>query len=484
MAKTRTSFVCQQCGYATSKWLGQCPSCQAWGSLVETIVSQGASTSASNIAKPISPILLSNIVKTSTKRLSSGIGEFDRVLGGGIAPGMAVLIAGEPGIGKSTLLLELAAKLVKQNRELGIRNKEKGAEKESHDSKFEIHNSVLYVAGEESPQQIKIRADRLGVGDARIHFAPVTDVDVIAQTIEQLKPAFVIVDSVQTISTNDLTSAAGSVGQVRECVDRLTRLTKELNIPTFFIGHVTKEGSIAGPKTLEHIVDTVLVLEGDNAHSFRILRATKNRFGSTDEIGVFSMEEEGLKEVTNASKAFLAERLADTPGSVIVPTLEGSRVVLVEIQALTAHTTLALPRRVGIGVDYNRLQLLLALLSRRFNSNLSTLDVFVNVAGGLKVNEPALDLGICLAVVSAFKGVPVPQDVSCFGEVGLLGEVRSVRFTKQRMQEVTRFGFTKVLLPTAFGEKLAELKKLAEYGEIMPIRSIQQAIQIVFKGEQ
>lgn len=468
MPKTRTSFVCQQCGYSTSKWLGQCPSCQTWSSLVETIVTKSPATAASR-ATAIEPIQLAKIEKSSTKRVASGIGEFDRVLGGGIVPGMAVLIAGEPGIGKSTLLLELAAKLSK-----GKGERVKGKEK----------TSVLYVAGEESPQQIKIRADRLGVGDAAIQFVPVTDVDVIAQTIEHVKPTFVIVDSVQTISTNDLTSPAGSVGQVRECVDRLTRRIKQLDIPTFFIGHVTKEGSIAGPKTLEHIVDTVLVLEGDNAHNFRILRAAKNRFGSTDEIGVFSMEEEGLKEVTNASKAFLSERLTDTPGSVIVPTLEGSRVVLVEIQALTSPTTLTFPRRVGIGVDYNRLQLLLALLSRRFNSKLATLDVFVNVAGGLKVNEPALDLGICLAVVSAFKGVPVPQDVSCFGEVGLLGEVRSVRFTKQRMQEVARFGFHKVLLPTAFGEKLAELKKLTEYGEIMPVRSISQAIQAVFKGEQ
>lgn len=487
MAKSLTSFICQQCSASFPKWLGQCPQCSSWGSLVETILEKarpsGSLRASSNIK--VTPIRLPDIAKETIARIHTGIGEFDRVLGGGIVPGMVVLIAGEPGIGKSTLLLELAAKLSN-----GIGSRVQGLEKNNGeaDSKlspkpYPLNPGVLYVAGEESPGQIKVRADRLGLSNANIAFLAITDVDAIIAGIEQIKPKFVIVDSIQTLSTTDLTSSSGSVGQVRECSDRLTSLAKRLHIPMFIIGHVTREGSIAGPKVLEHIVDTVLVLEGDYNHNFRILRAEKNRFGSTDEIGVFSMEEEGLKEVANASQAFLSERLTDVPGSIVVPTMEGTRTILVEIQALTAPTTLAMPRRVGIGVDYNRLQLLLALLSRRFNSKLAQLDVFVNVAGGLKINEPALDLGICLAIVSAFNGVAIPSTLTCFGEVGLLGEVRSVRFAKQRALEAGRQGFTTILSPQAIDLPIAPLRKSARL-QANQVKSIQQAITMAIKDKK
>lgn len=446
MARSTTTFICQQCGGSFSKWLGKCPLCDSWGSLVETL-SEKSQISGKSKKRPdftyVEPVTLATINQQAIARTTTGIGEFDTVLGGGIVPGMAVLIAGEPGIGKSTLLLELAANLSKGK---GERVKGKDGNGDLHPSPLTLP-PVLYVAGEESPNQIKIRANRLGIGTANITLLAQTDVDGVIATIEECKPKSVIIDSVQMLTTQDLSSSAGSVGQVRECTDRLTTLAKKLDIPMFFVGHITKEGSIAGPKVLEHIVDTVLVLEGDTTHSFRILRAVKNRFGSTDEVGVFSMEDEGIKEVTNPSAAFLNARMEGTPGSVVVPTIEGARPILVEVQALVSHSTLALPRRVGIGVDYNRLQFLMALLANRVNTKLAQLDVFVNVTGGLKINEPALDLGICLAVASAYRGIAIDPKLACFGEVGLLGEVRSVRFSKQRISEAKRLGYSKVVSP-------------------------------------
>ncbi len=467
MPKLSSNYVCQQCGASSTKWFGKCPQCNAWGSLVETIVEKSSPLARRTARQSAAtPTRLDSIAQVSINRATTGIFEFDRVLGGGIVPGMAVLIAGEPGIGKSTLLLKLAANLANKHKVAGSKYQvEETASKNTSTSentlpvssnngaknltntKYQISNTVLYVAGEESPNQIKIRANRLGIGGLPIALLAQTDVDVNAATIEAQKPDYVIVDSVQTLSTQDLTSSAGSVGQVRESVDRLTSLAKRTNIPIFFVGHITKEGSIAGPKVLEHIVDTVLLLEGDNAHNFRILRAMKNRFGSTDEVGVFSMEDTGIEEVSNPSQSFLAARLANTPGSVVVPTMEGTRPILVEIQALVAPTTLTLPRRVGIGIDYNRLQFLLALISNHVSSKISQLDVFVNVAGGLKVGEPALDLGIALAVTSALKGLPIDAKLACFGEVGLLGEVRTVRFAQQRSQEAKRLGYAHVLSP-------------------------------------
>jgi DNA repair protein RadA/Sms len=345
------------------------------------------------------------------QRLPTGIGEFDRVLGGGIVPGSVVLLAGDPGIGKSTLLLELVAKI-----------------------------GGLYIAGEESAEQIKLRADRLDLPTKGIMVLTETDVDQALASIYNLKPRLVVADSIQTLSTQDLTSSAGTISQVRESAARLLRAAKETQIPVFLVGHVTKEGSIAGPKVLEHLVDTVLYLEGDNEHLFRILRATKNRFGPTDEIGVFEMGDRGLVEVTDPSKAFLEERI-EAPGSVVVPTMEGTRPVLVEIQALTTGSSLGIPRRTAIGIDYNRLQLLTAVLQRRAGIQLAAQDVYVNVAGGLKITEPAIDLAVCLAIASASLGRPLKRGLTAIGEVGLLGEIRQARGAEKRLLEARKRGY-------------------------------------------
>jgi len=390
------------------------------------------------------PIRLSQVKSRQVSRISTGINELNRVLGAseksaGVVPGSVVLLAGEPGIGKSTLLTQLALKMKTQ---------------------------VLYVCGEESPEQIKLRIDRMGQNKqkgANLAFLGETDVDVVVESVRSLskKPGLVIVDSIQTMATSDLTGMAGSVGQVRECSYRLLNIAKELNMPVFLVGHVTKEGSIAGPKVLEHLVDTVLYLEGDKKHIFRILRAQKNRFGSMDEVGVFLMTNKGLEEVKNPSDVFLEERQLKVPGSVIVATMEGTRSVLVEVQALVVPSQLAVPRRVGTGVDQKRLQLLTAVLSKRARLPLGQWDVYVNVAGGLNLREPAADLGICLAIASSFKNKVVNSKLAVFGEVGLLGEVRKVSFNDKRINEAKKLGYTQVIGPSRvrnIGEVIKILK--------------------------
>lgn len=418
MARARSSYICQTCSYASPEWLGRCPECQTWNSLVETVeeASRGATTLSGTITAR-KPQPLSTLTKTSLKRLSTGIAELDRVLGGGIVPGSVVLLSGDPGIGKSTLLLQLASNI-----------------------------GGLYVAGEESAEQIKLRADRVGLKDKGIQVLMETDVDTAVSTVLNIKPRLVIADSIQTLVTADLTSSAGSVGQIRESASRLIRLAKETGVPVFLIGHVTKEGSIAGPKVLEHLVDTVLYLEGDEQHLFRILRATKNRFGPTDEIGVFEMSDKGMIEVKDPSAAFLAERV-EAPGSVVVPTMEGSRPVLVEIQALTTASGIGIPRRSALGVDYNRVQLLTAVLQKRAGMQLQSQDIFVNVAGGIRINEPAIDLAICLAIASSTLGRPVRPGLTAIGEVGLLGEIRQVRHLEKRMAEARKRGYKLFLTP-------------------------------------
>lgn len=363
------------------------------------------------------PQPLSTLSKTKMTRTSSGMSELDRVLGGGVVPGSVVLVSGDPGIGKSTLLLQLGATL-----------------------------GGLYIAGEESADQIKLRADRLGLKAATLDVLSETDVDVAAATILEVKPRLVIADSIQTLSTSDLTSSAGSVGQIRESAARLIRVAKETGIPIFLVGHVTKEGSIAGPKILEHLVDTVLYLEGDSQHVFRIVRTTKNRFGATDEIGVFEMTGVGMTQVTDPSAAFLAERV-EAPGSVVVPTMEGTRPILVEIQALATPSGIGIPRRSALGVDYNRVQLLTAVLQKRAGIQLHSQDVFVNVAGGIRITEPAVDLAICLAIASSTLGRPLKPGLTAIGEVGLLGEIRQVRFQEKRVLEAHKRGFKLVLTP-------------------------------------
>ena len=379
------------------------------------------------------PQKLSEIKLSKKPRISSGIGELDRVLGGGIVPGSVILVAGEPGIGKSTLLLELAAKTDGST----------------------CHQAGLYVSGEESLQQTKLRAERLGITTENLLYLAETNVDVIAATIEQLNREkkkqllnkIVVIDSIQTLYTEDLMGTAGSVGQVRECTNRLLKIAKSYDIPLFLIGHITKEGVIAGPKVLEHLVDTVLYLEGERFGTARLLRATKNRFGPTDEVGVFQMTDKGMEEVANPSALFLAQKAGKTPGSVVVATLEGTRPLLVEIQALVVSSQLAVPRRVSQGVDYNRLQMIVAVLTKILRLPLGGFDIYVNVTGGLKIEEPAADLGVALAIYSSFKNLALSPKTVCWGELGLLGEIREVGGTHQREKEARRLGFTNIVTP-------------------------------------
>jgi DNA repair protein RadA/Sms len=414
MAKSQSVYICQQCGYQSPTMLGKCPECGSWNSLVEQVIANSPKNNT-KIGKTIPKIInISDIERNNYDRLSSQISEFDRVLGGGIVLGSVILVAGDPGIGKSTLLSHLAINTP----------------------------DTLYVAGEESPQQIRLRIERINP-KADLSFISETDVDSIIAGIESEKPKLVIVDSIQTLETEDLTAAAGSVSQVRECSHRLQRLAKRLHIPMFIVGHVTKEGTVAGPKTLEHLVDVVLSLEGDSNNNFRILRANKNRFGPVDEVGIFEMDESGLKEVVNPSEVFLEERI-EAPGSAIAVLLTGLRPLLVEIQALVTKTGSPIARRVGTGIDGNRLQLLTAVLQKRLNLNLWDQDVFVNVAGGIKITEPAADLAICAAIISSFKDKSLAKKAVFIGEVGLLGEVRKVKGSEKRIKEAKKLGFEKV----------------------------------------
>lgn len=411
-----SKYVCQQCGYESTGWLGKCPECGTWNSLVETVVevnskSQKAPHGQVSVGQA-KIINLSDIKQSATKRISTKISELDRVLGGGLVQGQVVLVAGEPGIGKSTLLLQLSDKL----------------------------GSVLYVCGEESVNQIKVRADRLGVKKSGIDLLENTNVDSVIDAIES--PLAIIVDSIQTMTTSDLSGMAGSVGQVRECAFRLLKAAKEKNIPLFLVGHVTKEGTVAGPAVLAHIVDTVLWFEGDKTLTTRVLRAVKNRFGPTDEVGVFQMEDKGLVPVDNIEKAFLEKNQKPVSGSVVTSVMQGTRPLLVEIQALVVPTKLVIPRRVAQGIDSRRLELLLAVLTRRCGLPLYEHDVFVNVAGGLKITEPASDLAICLAVASSYFDKPISGKTIAVGEVGLLGEIREVVAQDKRIKEAKRMGFT------------------------------------------
>jgi DNA repair protein RadA/Sms len=413
-----SKYVCQQCGYESTGWLGKCPECGTWNSLVETVVSTTKSEKGrakSGRTTSNKPIKLSEIKQIDTKRISTKISELDRVLGGGLVQGQVVLIAGEPGIGKSTLLTQISATL----------------------------GEVLYVCGEESASQVKVRADRLGIKKNDINLLEETDVDSIIDTIDsQGDLQAIIVDSIQTMTTSDLSGMAGSVGQVRECANRLLHTAKLKNIPLFLVGHVTKEGTVAGPAVLAHIVDTVLWFEGDKTLTTRVLRAVKNRFGPTDEVGVFNMEDRGLIPVADLEKAFLEKSKKAVPGSIVTSVMQGTRPILVEIQALVVPTKMAFPKRIAQGIDPRRLELLLAVLTRRCALPMYDMDVFVNIAGGLKVTEPASDLAVCLAIASAYFDKPIAGSVIAIGEVGLLGEIREVVAQDKRMKEASRMGFT------------------------------------------
>jgi len=419
--KLRASYVCQQCGYESPQWYGKCPNCNEWNTLVETVkevAGRTAKTTTRLSGVAAAPQKLSEVKHIEKSRLKSGFSEFDRVMGGGIVPGSVTLLAGDPGIGKSTLLLHV----------LGS-------------------TGGLYVSGEESPEQVKLRAKRLGIGGANIDILAETNAESIAASLVMSKPKFVIVDSIQTLTSSDLEGMAGSVGQIRHSAEVLVAAAKREGIPVMIIGHVTKEGAIAGPKVLEHMVDTVLYLEGERFADARILRTLKNRFGAVEEVGIFEMGEEGLKEVSNPSALFLEDRVKNVPGSVVTVIMEGTRPILAEIQALVVPTQLAVPRRVGSGIDYNRLQLLVAVLMKRLNLPLAGFDIFVNVSGGLKVVEPACDLAVTLAILSSFKNMPLPQAAAAFGEVGLLGEVRRVGSEERRVKEAKRLGFTTIVSP-------------------------------------
>ncbi len=427
MAKTSSIFICQQCGYQSPQFLGKCPECNTWNSFIEEIEER---EKISNKNVKIGKIVqISDIEKQQIDRISTTNLEFDTVLGGGIVKGSVILVAGDPGIGKSTLLTQLALNVSSSHDKLITNNQ----------------REALYIAGEESAQQIKLRVDRI-TKKTDLSILSETDVDVIIKSLLEYKPKLVIVDSIQSLQTQDLDSAAGSVSQVRESAYRLQKIAKSLHIPIFLVGHITKEGTIAGPKTLEHLVDVVLTLEGDPTSNFRILRANKNRFGTTDEVGIFDITEAGLKEVSNPSKLFIDQKV-DAPGSAVVATLTGLRPMLVEVQALVTKSSLTIPRRVSLGLDVNRLQLLVAVLTKRANLALYDQDIFVNLTGGIKVTEPAIDLAVCLAIISSFIDKTLSKKTVIIGEVGLLGDLRSVRQLNKRITEAKKLGFNRVVTP-------------------------------------
>lgn len=446
MAKSRTKYVCDRCGAESLKWMGRCPECGEWNCLVEMVEAPAA---ARTVAGPTSaPVRLRDIPPEALDRIRVPIGELDRVLGGGLVPGSLILVGGDPGIGKSTLLLQLSAAMADQR------------------------GPVLYVSGEESVQQVKMRAERLGFRSPDLYLLAESNLERILGHVEGVSPSLAVIDSIQSVYLEHLSSTAGSVSQLRDCTARLLQLAKSTGIPVFLVGHVTKEGSLAGPKLLEHMVDAVLYLEGERYHSYRLLRSVKNRFGPTHEVGVFEMHEEGMLEVPNPSVAFLAERTLMRSGSTVVVTLEGTRAILAEIQALTSYSPSHLPRRTANGLEMTRLLLLTAVLGKRLGLRLYDQDVYVNVVGGLRIDEPAADLGVALAIASSFRDTPVDPELAVVGEVGLSGEVRSVGHLEQRVREAAKLGFARCLVPhTARVPKLADL-------QLLTARTLEEAIDL------
>ncbi|MBQ0000867.1 MAG: DNA repair protein RadA [Clostridiales bacterium] len=449
-------YFCQQCGYESPKWMGQCPGCREWNTFVEEAVSnrKTASAGSSSSEKRKEPMILRDIKLTEDERLSTDIKELDRVLGGGIVPGSLVLVGGDPGIGKSTLLLQVCRNVSSKG------------------------NSVLYISGEESLRQIKLRANRIGEFTDQLQLLCETNLETVREVIERKKPEVVVIDSIQTMFHEEISSAPGSVSQVRESTNVLMQLAKGLGVSIFIVGHVTKEGNVAGPRVLEHMVDTVLYFEGDRHASYRILRAVKNRFGSTNEIGVFEMREVGLVEVANPSEYMLNGKPSGTSGSIVACSMEGTRPILVEIQALVCQSNFGIPRRTSVGTDFNRVNLLMAVLEKKVGIHLSASDAYVNIAGGLKMSEPAIDLGISLAIVSSFKDIVIPDSTIAFGEVGLSGEVRAVSMAGQRVAEAKKLGFKTVILP----EVCRSSVKNVEGMELIYVSWIQDAIRYILKN--
>lgn len=454
MAKSKSTFVCQECGYESPKWMGKCPSCNQWNTLVEELIVKTTSKhSGLGQDKSQSPEKITAIQTKEESRMKTDMPELNRVLGGGVVPGSLVLIGGDPGIGKSTLLLQISNQLANKG------------------------TSVLYISGEESTRQTKLRADRLGVTSEKLYVLSETNLQLISAQMDQLNPAFVVIDSIQTIFKDEVTSAPGSVSQVRECTGTLMRIAKTKHIPIFIVGHVTKEGAIAGPRMLEHMVDAVLYFEGERHHTYRILRGVKNRFGSTNEMGIFEMKESGLKEVTNPSEIFLEERSQGVAGSTVVASMEGTRPVLVEIQSLISPTSFGQARRMATGIDHNRVPLLMAVLEKRVGLLMQNQDAYVKVAGGIKLDEPAIDLAVAVSIASSFKGqASMPYDV-LIGEVGLTGEIRRVSRIEQRLQEAAKLGFKRAIIPARNLDDWQAPESL----QVIGVDSIQEALQITLE---
>ncbi|WP_100405967.1 DNA repair protein RadA [Bacillus solitudinis] len=457
MAKKKTKFICQECGYESAKWMGKCPGCQAWNSMVEEFEPSAKQSSRSYVTSSLTgskPQRLTDVESEKEPRINTTMIELNRVLGGGIVPGSLVLVGGDPGIGKSTLLLQLSAKLA------------------------EINQKVLYISGEESVKQTKLRADRLGVISPNLFVLAETDLTFIEKAIDEVNPVLVVIDSIQTVYQEEITSAPGSVSQVRECTAAFMKIAKTRGIAIFIVGHVTKQGSIAGPKLLEHMVDSVLYFEGERHHTYRILRAVKNRFGSTNEMGIFEMKELGLEEVLNPSEIFLEERSQGTAGSIVVASMEGTRPVLVELQALISPTSFGNPRRMATGIDHNRVSLLMAVLEKRVGLLLQNQDAYLNVAGGVRLDEPAIDLAIALCVASSFRNqITSPTDV-VIGEVGLTGEIRRVSRIDQRVNEAAKLGFKRAIIPEKNLEGWTKPKGI----EVIGIPTLERALEVALGG--
>lgn len=448
---SKTVYFCQECGNESPKWLGQCPVCGAWNSFVEEVVEK-TSSKAQREKRDVRPTHLSEIISSDEKRISSGMPELDRVLGGGIVQGSMVLVGGDPGIGKSTLLLQVCRNLCSRKVD------------------------VLYVSGEESLQQIKIRADRMGTFDDQLSLLCETNLDIIRSVVDRSRPRVLVIDSIQTMYSETVSSAPGSVSQVRESTAVLMQIAKGMNITVFIVGHVTKEGLVAGPRVLEHMVDTVLYFEGDRHAAYRVLRGVKNRFGSTDEIGVFEMCQNGLQEVANPSAFMLNGKPRGASGSVVACSIEGTRPILVEIQALVCHSNFNMPRRTAAGCDYNRVNLLMAVIEKRAGLRLAESDAYINIAGGIRMNEPAVDLGIVLAIISSYKEMPVPDDLICFGEVGLSGEVRAVNLAEQRIAEAAKLGFSRVIMPKV---NLSGIRGKYSQLDLVGVENVQEAMRAI-----
>ncbi len=459
MAKIKTKYVCQECGYENSKWLGKCPECSKWNTFVEEIEDRRSKSNKEVfvIDKSSSrPLNINSIETIKEQRFSTCINELDRVLGGGVVKGSLVLVGGDPGIGKSTLLIQVASNVANSGKK------------------------VLYISGEESASQIKMRAQRLGIQSDNLYIFAENNLSIIEAHLESVNPDLIIVDSIQTVFSPEITSAPGTVSQIKEGTSRFMKISKKMGISTFVVGHVTKEGSLAGPKVLEHMVDTVLYFEGERFNTYRLIRAVKNRFGSTNELGVFEMRELGLIELENPSKILIAEKPKDVAGSVIISTVEGTRPMLLELQALVSPTSFGIPKRTATGVDYNRVSLLMAVLEKRVGMQIQNQDVYINVVGGLKVNEPSIDLGIVMSIASSFRNIPIDGTVAITGEVGLTGEIRAVSFIEKRIAECKKLGFTKIVIPKSNYEAVKDIKDI----EICPVDSVRQAINIVLGGNR